>query len=597
MVVIAQWVLVSGIIVIIQPILVPSMRSLYKLSHDCRAHACAGSRSIRHAGFENLLQRFFFIWLVLIGPAGALAESAGQNDDGSLIASDGMLQTLIAAEALPVLATAQLDWQSIRTFYLARNNQPVWTIGNRLREDAWYAIKRLTRAHEDGLLPGEYHLDEVLQNLDLAGHDAFQAVELMLTDGVLRYIRHLRTGRMEPQAVDRNWHISRPAVDPIALLTAVTESPSVHGALRQLTPTQVGYLRLKKLLRDYRRLDNKGGWPVVPPGEVLERDSYDQRVQSLRRRLIQSGDLVDYDYSTAFHFDANVEAAVRNFQARHGLEEDGIVGSKTLAALNVPVSERIQQVLVNMERWRWMPDELGERYLMVNMAGFELHAVESGEVVMDMRVIIGRPYRSTPAFTSEMNHLVFNPYWNVPHKLAILDLLPKQQANPDYLKESGFRVYSSWERDAEELDPADIDWSAFTPINFPYRLRQDPGESNSLGRIKFMFPNPYAVYLHDTPSRHLFQRPVRTFSSGCIRVEEPVQLANFVLENAENAGTIDVQEEIDRGEHHTRSLPRPLPVYLLYLTAWVDDKGRAQFRDDIYGRDVLVKRAWASVTG
>jgi murein L,D-transpeptidase YcbB/YkuD len=466
-----------------------------------------------------------------------------------------------------------------------------------LRDDAWYAITQLTRAHEDGLLPGEYHLDEILQNIDLVGHDAFQSVELMLTDGVLRYIRHLRTGRLEPQTVDPEWHISRPAVDPVVLLSAVTESPSVHDALRQLSPSQAGYLRLKKLLRDYRTLDSNGGWPVVPPGKVLERGSLGQRVQLLRHRLILSGDLANDNYGTAFHFDANVEAAVRDFQARHGLEEDGIVGSKTLTALNVPVSERIQQILVNMERWRWMPDELGDRYLLVNMAGFELHAVENGEVVMDMRVIIGRPYRSTPAFASEMNHLVFNPYWNVPHKLAILDLLPKQQANPDYLKERGFRVYASWEPGAEELDPADIDWSAFTPINFPYRLRQDPGESNSLGRIKFMLPNPYAVYLHDTPSRQLFQRPVRTFSSGCIRVEEPVQLANFVLENGENAVTIDVQEEIDNGEHHTRSLPRPLSVYLLYLTAWVDDQGRAQFRNDIYGRDVLVKRAWASVTG
>ena len=243
------------------------MQSLCTLSPARRVQACAGSWSISRPGFENLLQRFFFIWLVLIGPAGALAESAGQNDDGSLIASDGMLQTLIAAEALPVLATAQLDWQPIRTFYSARNNKPVWTIGNRLREDAWYAIKRLTRAHEEGLLPGEYHLDEVLQNINLVGQDAFQSVELMLTDGMLRYLRHLRTGRLEPQAVDPKWHISRPTVDPVVLLTAVTESPSVHDALRQLIPSQAGYLRLKKLLRDYRALDSNGGWPVVPPGD------------------------------------------------------------------------------------------------------------------------------------------------------------------------------------------------------------------------------------------------------------------------------------------------------------------------------------------
>jgi murein L,D-transpeptidase YcbB/YkuD len=573
------------------------MQNLYTLSADRRTHACPGWCSMRHAGFENLIMQFIFIWLALIGAAGALAEPAGQNNDGALVTPAVMLRSQIVAEAPPSRATTQLDWQSIRAFYRARNYQPVWTDGDRLRSDTWYAIDQLARANEDGLLPGEYHLDEIRLNLDLTGQEAFRSVELLLTDGVLRYLRYLRGGRLEPQAADPNWHISRPAVNPVALLTAASESPSIRDALRQLTPSQVGYLRLKKLLRDYRALDSSGGWPVVPSGEALERGSNDRRVQLLRHRLILSGDLAVYTDGATFHFDADVEAAVRGFQARHGLEEDGIVGSKTLAALNVPVSARIQQILVNMERWRWMPKELGDRYLLVNMAGFELQAVDDGEVVMEMRVIIGRPYRSTPAFASEMKYLVFNPYWNVPHKLAILDLLPKQQANPDYLKEGGFRVYASWNSGAEELDPVDIDWSAFTPANFPYRLRQDPGESNSLGRIKFMLPNPYAVYLHDTPSRHLFRHPVRTFSSGCIRVEEPLQLANFVLGNGEYAVTVDVQKEIDSGKNHTRSLPRPLPVYLLYLTAWVDDQGRAQFRDDVYGRDVLVQRAWASGAG
>ena len=573
------------------------MQSLIKLSADRRAKPCHGSRGVRRAVFENLLQRIFFTWLVLTGAAGVLAEPVGQNDAGALVAPAGTLHSLIAGEALPTPATTQLDWRSIRAFYAARNYEPVWTDGDRLRSDAWYTIDQLARSHEDGLLPGEYHLDEIHLSLDLAGQEAYQSVELLLTDGVLRYLRHLLAGRLEPQAADPKWHISQPTVNPVALLTAATESPPVHDALRQLTPSQVGYLRLKKLLRAYRALDSSGGWPVVPSGEALERGSRDQRVQLLRHRLILSGDLAGYDYGTAFHFDAAVEEAVRNFQARHGLEEDGIVGSKTLAALNVPVCERIQQILVNMERWRWMPDELGDRYLLVNMAGFELQAVEDGEMVMEMRVIIGRPYRSTPAFVGEMKYLVFNPYWNVPHKLAILDMLPKQQANPDYLREGGFRVYASWNKGAEELDPADIDWSAFTPANFSYRLRQDPGKSNSLGRIKFMLPNPYAVYLHDTPSRHLFRRPVRTFSSGCIRVEEPLQLANFALGNGENAVTVDVQKEIDSGENHTRSLPRPLPVYLLYLTAWVDDQGKAQFRNDVYGRDVLVQRACASGTG
>ena len=246
------------------------MQSLYTLSADCRAHACPGSRGIRRAGFENLLQRFFFIWLALTG---ALAAAAVQNDAGALVAPAGMLRSQVAAESLPAHATTRLDWESIRAFYTARNYEPVWTDGDRLRHDAWYAIDRLARANEDGLLPGEYHIEEIYLNLDQTGQEAFQSVELLLTDGVLRYLRHLRAGRLEPQAADPKWHISQPAFNPVALLTAVTESPSVHDALRQLTPPQVGYLRLKKLLRDYRALDSSGGWPVLPTGEVLERDS------------------------------------------------------------------------------------------------------------------------------------------------------------------------------------------------------------------------------------------------------------------------------------------------------------------------------------
>ena len=497
---------------------------------------------------------------------------------------------------LPV-AGPHPDWPQLRSFYAARDYEPVWTDGGQLRHEAYHAIGRLSRAAEDGLYPDEYHINEIRHFHDSSSGAASDTLELLLTDGLLRYIRHLRTGRLDPLATDTEWHIRPSSTDPVAILAGIIASDSIRDALQQLPPQHRGYQRLKTLLRAYRSLESAGGWPVIPPGEKLERGSYDQRVHLLRHRLMLSGDLAEFDYRDAFHFDAALEEAVRDFQAQHGLDVDGVVGRKTLAALNVPIGERIQQILLNMERWRWMPDVLGDRYLLVNMAGFELQAVEDNKTVMGMRVIIGRPYRSTPAFAGEMRYLVFNPYWNVPHKLAILDLLPKQQANPDYLVQKGFRVYANWSKGARELDPSDIDWQAYTPETFPYRLIQDPGKSNSLGRIKFMLPNPYAVYLHDTPSRHLFRRPVRTFSSGCIRVEEPVQLADFVLSDATRTSTVDVLQAIDSGENSTVSLPQTMPVYLLYLTAWVDDKGRAHFRDDVYGRDVLVLRAWSSGAG
>ena len=553
----------------------------------------AVSRVLPGAGTLAVL---LLVWLVSCSIPAAPAGSPALPETVPESRSSGSLRSLIAAASLSV-PVSQPDWQRIRAFYAARDYVPVWTDGDQLRNDAWFVIDQLARADEDGLFPGEYHVNEIRQCIDGSASPVAGSLELLLTDGVLRYISDIRTGRLDPQTADADWHIRPPAVDPVAELAAITASPSIQHALQQLIPRHRDYQRLRSLLQSLRALESTGGWPVVPPGEALERGAYDQRIHVLRHRLMLSGYLAGFDYRDTYHFDATLEAAVREFQTVHGLDADGIVGRKTLAALNVPVSERIQQILLNMERWRWMPDELGERHVLVNMAGFELQAVEDDETVMEMRVIIGRPYRSTPAFIGDMRYLVFNPYWNVPHKLAILDLLPKQQANPDYLESKGFRVYADWSKGAPELDPGDIDWLNYTPETFAYRLRQDPGEVNSLGRIKFMLPNPYAVYLHDTPSRHLFDRSVRTFSSGCIRIEEPVRLANFVLNNGSDGAMLDVLEAINRGENQSVSLPRAVPVYLLYQTVWVDDAGRANFRDDVYGRDVLVLRAWSSGTG
>jgi len=325
----------------------------------------------------------------------------------------------------------------------------------------------------------------------------------------------------------------------------------------------------------------------------MEEGVREQNVRLLRYRLMLSGDIADFDYENEYYFDERLKQAVRQYQARHGLEVDGVVGRRTLASLNVPIKTRIQEIQINMERWRWLPAMLGKRYLMVNMAGFELTVVEDERSVMDMRVIIGRPYRSTPAFQGELSYLVFNPYWNVPYKLAVEDILPRQQADSEYLESGGFRVYADWSENAVELSPDSIDWSQLSESNFPYRLKQDPGKANSLGRIKFMLPNPYAVYLHDTPSRQLFKRPVRMFSSGCIRVQEPVKLAAYLLQGETPWAEQDVVDAIDVGKNRAVSLPARVPIYLVYTTVWVDDQGIAHFRDDIYNRDLALQRAWA----
>jgi murein L,D-transpeptidase YcbB/YkuD len=490
-----------------------------------------------------------------------------------------------------------IDWTSVRTLYAARGFQPIWHKNGVVLPEMGDSLAIIATAGRHGLYPGEYHLNEIQAALDQTVTLPQDFLDILLTDGLLRYIRDIQNGRLNPRSTDPQWLIQSQPVDAPAVLLAAVESESVSRALAGLSPGYHGYQRLKELLLAYRSLANAGGWPIVPPGPKLEKGMHDQRISPLRHRLMLSGDLESFDAVDSFGFDEELELAVQRFQARHGLETDGIVGRYTLAALNVPVEERTQQILTNMERWRWLPEALGPRYLMVNMAGFDLQAVENEATVMDMRVIIGRPYRSTPAFVSEMRHLVFNPYWNVPHKLAVLDLLPSQQKDPGYFSRKGFRVFSDWSKDAYEIDPDTIDWSQYNARNFSFRLRQEPGADNSLGRIKFMMPNPYAVYLHDTPAQHLFKRAVRTFSSGCVRVEQPVRLATYLLQDGRRWSDRDVVEMIESKENRAVILPRKIPIYMLYLTAWVDDAGQVHFRDDVYGRDLLVRKAWDAVTG
>lgn len=287
-----------------------------------------------------------------------------------------------------------------------------------------------------------------------------------------------------------------------------------------------------------------GGWPSLEGAPALELDRRHPAVVVLRQRLKVTGDL-EADVSSDL-FDEEAEVAVVRFQQRHGLDTDGVVGPKTLAALNVDVNERIEQIVLNMERWRWMPRHEYSRYILVNMAGFELRVIEGESEVRRMRVVIGRPYRRTPAFSELMTYVDINPYSNVPPSLSVRDILPK--------------------------------------------LREDPGPLNALGRIKFMFPNRFNIYLHDTPHREHFSRSVRAFSSGCIRLEEPLDLALYVLDDL-GWTSERIRQAVNSGSRQVISLPRPLPVYLVYWTTWVEADGTVHFRDDVYGRDRLLRTA------
>jgi len=309
-------------------------------------------------------------------------------------------------------------------------------------------------------------------------------------------------------------------------------------------------------------------------------DAVDPRLEAVSRRLQLLGDLAGYHF--AGRYDSELVRAVRQFQSRHGLEPDGRIGENTLTALNVTPARRAEQVQVNLERWRWLRRPPQSRYLQINIAAFELRLVDGERTVLRKPVIVGLDYRQTPVFSDLVRYLVFNPSWTVPYRLAVLDKLPEIRRDPSYLEKYGFILYQAGS--SAVVDPGTVDWSRVSIGRFPYRLVQQPGPWNALGQVKFMFPNRYGVYLHDTPSRELFSHAQRAFSSGCIRVADPLVLAETLLRGQHwNRERIDAV--LAAGATETVYLDQPVPIHIEYWTAWVDDAGLLQFRNDIYQRD------------
>ncbi len=257
----------------------------------------------------------------------------------------------------------------------------------------------------------------------------------------------------------------------------------------------------------------------------------------------------------------------------------------------MPVEDRIRQLEVNLERWRWLPQDLGRRHILINIANFQLDIIENGETLKSMRVVVGKSYRRTPVFSHKRTYLVLSPYWHVPHNIAVHDKLPLIQKDSNYLVEQRIRVFDGWGANAQEIDPRTVDWAQVDARTFAFRLRQDPGPWNALGGIKFMFPNRFNVYLHDTPSKELFGKTSRTFSSGCIRVEKPIDFAEYVLQGDSQWTREKIVSAMNTDVEQTIQLPEPITVHVLYWTAWVDENRTIQFRRDIYGRDELLARA------
>ena len=492
--------------------------------------------------------------------------------------------------------------------------------GRRGFRAAWDRTERLDallsaveEATLDGLVPADYHVADLRRHhnaLAAAGTGRRSAGEIadadiLASDALIGLAYHLYFGKVDPIRLDSRWNFSRrlDRDDAVGAVGDALESGKIEALIKRLRPDRVIYTDLRRALAAHRDLAARGGWPRVPIGPTLSAGARDPRVAALRVRLALSGDIEGSTFGgtrrggadTSQFFDPTLESAVRAFQRRHLMADDGVVGAGTVAALNVPIGERIDQIRLNLERGRWLLHHVPDSFIVVNVAAFEVYLVAGRQRVWTARCQVGSQARQTPIFRSDMRYLVFNPTWTVPSGILSRDILPPlRRGDLSVLERKKLKVL---DRHGGAVSPASVDWSGITARNCPYTFRQDAGPDNALGRVKFMFPNSYSVYLHDTPSRDLFDAPTRAFSSGCIRVDRPLELAELLLASRKWDASA-IQRAVESGKTTTVSLPRPLPVMLLYWTAFpIQGSGLVSFAPDLYRRDAPILKALDAAPG
>ncbi len=477
----------------------------------------------------------------------------------------------------------------LASLYEQRDYRLLW---DQRRAEGLHRLLVATR--RDGFYRGDFHYAEIDGALARGGlsdlpADERAALDVLLSDSLLRYLHHHRYGKVDATRIDPSWgQSSPPAFESLAQdLRDAIEASDLESQIAAVIRWPGFYRELRDGLERYRRLAEMGPWPTVPDGSTIKAGMRDEQVPRIRARLTVTGDYPDPGVAAdPLLYDAPTQAAVERFQERHGLAKDGVVGPETRAAMNVSVAQRIDQIRVNLERMRWVADRLPEDFVLVDIPGYRVQLFRRGQPIFSSRAIVGRPERSTPVFRDELAYLELNPTWTVPPTILAEDILPKMQIDPNYIYDRGLRVI---DREGRSIAPESVNW--YLPARaFPYMLRQGPGEENALGRVKFMFPNRFSVYLHDTPERDLFNRTVRALSSGCVRVEEPLRLAELVLDDPHRWNAARFEDLLDEGKTRVVRLERPIPVLLTYWTAVAEEAGRVHFRPDIYARDEAVLR-------
>jgi murein L,D-transpeptidase YcbB/YkuD len=520
----------------------------------------------------------------------SLSASTPASSDSVAAAIQKRIESLRAGSNVVLDGEALSSRVVLPEFYAKRQYGAAWT-ERRNVDDLLRAIRGIDA---EGLRPTDYHLQAIERRLRSAPETAISPeskadLDLLLSDALVRVAYHLHFGKVDPERLDPNWNFSRTIGkdEAVVWLERALSSRDVTGAIDGIKPRQSYYRNLLAALRTYRSIDAQGGWPAIPSGPALVEGDRDPRVPSIRMRLRITGDLAGPMVGDSLLVDPALSEAIRRFQYRAFLKPDGVAGPATVRAMNVRPAQRIDQIRVDLERARWVLHDVPSRFVLVNVSSGIVFLVEGDSIPWRARCQVGQVARQTPIFRSEMTYLVFNPTWTVPSGILNKDILPAARRGEPVLQRKGLKVI---DRNGRVVNPSTVRWPS-SAKDFPYTLRQDPGPQNALGRVKFMFPNRHSVYLHDTPSKDLFEHSQRTFSSGCIRVEHPLELAERILADPALWNARAIEAVVQTGKTKNVTLTKPLPVLLLYWTVGIDDAGLVRFSDDVYARDAPVLRA------
>ncbi|MEO6097740.1 MAG: L,D-transpeptidase family protein [Fibrobacteria bacterium] len=504
----------------------------------------------------------------------------------------GKLARLDSTGKLAILGSQIRKSRDLSGFYALRSGEPAWFPHVYPSPGAWQLLDAVRKCPLEGLNASDYHfrsLDSLLRMFNRnifwrrrCDPETMANLELLLTDAYLRLARHLLVGRVAFKIPQDVWHVGNEEIQlPAYLDQTLRDKRDVRKSLQKLTPPQMEYGRMKYWLGEYLKIAERSGWPKVADGPALGPESQDPRVKALCMRLRISG---EQEGGCGEAWSEDLTEAVKRFQGAHGLEPTGIADAATFKQMNVPVGDRIDQIELNLECWRWLPHDLGEKHLRVNIADYRLGAYENGKESFSMKVVVGRKQDSTPVFSDRVTAVQLNPSWNVPATIAAEEMLPELQKDPGYLAKHDMEALSNWSESAVPIRCDTVDWSSVSTEKFPFRIRQKNGDVSALGRIKFQLTNPFNIYLHDTPAKKYFERDKRALSHGCVRLANPTQLAVWVL----GPGSVWTREriaaDIAKGDEVVIPVPENgVPVHILYWTSFVDPDGGLQFRPDIYG--------------